>query len=438
MITRKKPSKHLWPNFLKYNYHVLAVRLHKLLRNTFSAPVSGAVFFISLSFFLSITCHSRELPEINKYISNGGYALTKNGKTVYSKNLRDAFIPASTIKLITSLAAIEILGPDFHFHTYIYFNQKSKTLYIKGSGDPYLVSEKVHEIIKDIAAKGILVIHDIVLDDSAFTLEHVETKGSDNSQNPYDANCSALAVNFNTLPLKVLHRAKIKSPERQTPYLPIMGQIGKELSSGYHRINIDAFPKYSSLPNRLLYCGQLFKTLLIRQGIHVSGKIKQGQIPPLTPLLHHYIAKESVNTLVEACLLSSNNFMANQLYLAIGVERYGFPATWKKSQKAMNAFLHNFLGLTGKQINMVEGSGLSTENIITPEAMIQVLEKFKPYASLIPIKYGVRMKSGTLRKSGVFCYAGYITKGKHQNPFVILLNQKRNGRDKILKVLYSQ
>ena len=51
MITRKKPSKHLWPNFPKYNCQMLAVQLHKLLRYTFSQGVAEAVFFISLFFF---------------------------------------------------------------------------------------------------------------------------------------------------------------------------------------------------------------------------------------------------------------------------------------------------------------------------------------------------------------------------------------------------
>jgi D-alanyl-D-alanine carboxypeptidase/D-alanyl-D-alanine-endopeptidase (penicillin-binding protein 4) len=417
---------------------VFAVHLHKLLRNAFSQSISGAVVFLFLLFFLPFLCHSQELSKASKYITNGGYALSKNGETVFSKNLKKLFIPASTIKLVTSLAALEILGQDYHFNTWIYFDKKHKTLYIKGSGDPYLVSEKVRQITLDIASKGIIEISDIVLDDSAFALEHKETKGSDNSKNPYDAYCSALAVNFNSLPLKVLHKAKVRSPESQTPYLKIMGQIGKELSSGYHRVNIDAFPQHASLTNGLLYCGQLFKALLRENGVTVTGNIKHGKVPENAPQLHHYIASEGVSDLVQRCLLSSSNFMANQLYLALGAKVYGFPATWEKSQKAMNTFIHNSLGLSNNQIHMVEGSGLSMENLASPEAMILVLDKFRPFASLIPIKYGVRMKSGTLRKSGVFCYAGFISKEKSKSPFVILLNQKRNGRDKILKLLYRQ
>ncbi len=415
-----------------------AAQLHKLFRHFPSATLAGAVSLLLLSLVTMAPCQAGELHELNGLISNGGYALKKNGQTVFSKNLKTRFVPASTIKLLTSLAAIKILGPQYRFHTRIYYDREHKTLYIKGSGDPFLVSEKVDEIAAAIAGKGIEEIQDIVLDDSTFSLEHKETNGADQTTNPYNANCSALAVNFNALPISVIQGAKVTSPEQQTPYLSIMGQIGTDLSSGYHRVNIDAYPRCSSLPNGLLYSGQLFSALLARHGVSVNGAIKKGMVPPFIPLLHHYIAKETVQDLVKATLRSSNNFMANQLFLAVGVKQYGFPATWRKSRRAINNFIKTTLELDENDIRIDEGSGLSTKNAISPKAMLKILEHFKPFANLVPVKYGVRMKSGTLRDSGVFAYAGYITKGEQLNPFVILLNQKRNGRDKILKVLYRQ
>ncbi len=406
----------------------------KLLRKIVLSHLSRAVFLICALLFFQTHIHAQELPGISKYIKNGGYALQKNRTTVYSKSLRTPFIPASTIKLVTSLAALKILGPDHYFQTDLYLDS-AHNLYIKGGGDPFLVSEKIRLICELITEKD---IHHIILDDSAFALEHVLTEGSENSSNPYDVRNTALGVNFNTVPLKVYHRAKVQSPESQTPYLSIMGRIGEKLDSGYHRVNVDSFPQHSSLSNSLLYSGQLFKALLEEQGVQVRGEIKQGVVPQGTPLLLRYTSDETISSLVESCLFSSNNFMANQLYLAIGAKKYGFPATWKKSQMAMNHFTRNFLGLTTQQISMVEGSGLSKKNRITAEAMLVVLEQLKPYTSLIPIKYGVRMKSGTLRKSGVFCYAGFITKGTSVRPFSILLNQTKNNRDKILKILYRQ
>ena len=130
--------------------------------------------------------------------------------------------------------------------------------------------------------------------------------------------------------------------------------------------------------------------------------------------------------------------MANQLYLAVGVKQFGLPATWEKSRKAISRFIQNSLKLTDTQIQMIEGSGLSSKNRVSPEAMILVLEKFKQYIELMPVKHGVKMKSGTLSKSGVFCYAGYFTKKGKINPFIILLNQHKNRRDQILKLLYHK
>lgn len=392
----------------------------------------GAVFLLSTPSF----CLADNIPAADKLISKGGYALSKNGEITYSANSNTSFIPASTIKLVTSLAALKILGADYRFHTRIFLDAK-QNLIIQGLGDPFLVSEKVEAITRLVTEQGITEIEDIILDDSAFSLAS-PTDGSQNSKNPYDANCSALAVNFNSLPLKVLHKAKVQSPEPQTPYLPIMGQIGHSLPSGRHRVNIDAFPKQATLSNSLLYCGQLFQAFLEKYGVQVKGGIRHGQVPADARRLLDFTASETLSELIESCLLSSNNFMANQLYLSLGSKKYGSPATWQKSRKAMTDFIREELQLSAEQITMVEGSGLSPKNRITPEAMIRVLEHFRKHASLIPLKYGTRMKSGTLSKSGVFCYAGYIPRGNTANSFVIFLNQRQNRRDNILKILYRQ
>lgn len=407
----------------------------KLLRKS-TIFFFGAVFLFVLFSSTTRLVFSREIPAIQKHIQNGGYALAKDGKLLYSSELKTPFIPASTIKLVTSLAALNILDPDHRFKTR-FFIDKGNNLTIQGFGDPFLVSEKVTRMAQRIADLGIKKIHDIIIDDHAFALES-PPEGSNGSKNPYDVNCSALAVNFNTLPLQIYRGAKIQSPEKQTPYIPLMAQIGTNLSSGYHRVNIDAFPKQGELPNSLRYSGELFQALLEKQGINVVGSIMHGKRTEDSRPLLDFTASETVEELIESCLLSSNNFMANQLYLALGVQRYGFPATWEKSRLVMADFIADDLQLSPKQITMVEGSGLSIKNRITPEALLLVLERFRSHASLIPIRYGTHMKSGTLNKSGVFCYAGYIPNGKNTSSFVILLNQKRNRRDEILKILYQQ
>ena len=422
-----------WKSCLRFNL-IVSHTVLKLLRKS-TTSIFGAVFLFVLLSSTNPT-FAREIQAIQKHIQNGGYALAKNGKILYASELKTPFIPASTIKLVTSLAALKILGPNFRFHTK-FFVDKEQNLIIQGFGDPFLVSEKVNRITQRIADLGIKRIHDIILDDHAFALDST-TDGSTGSKNPYDVNNSALAVNFNTLPLSAYRKAKIQSPEAQTPYIPLMGQIGSNVSSGYHRVNVDAFPRQGKLSNSLRYCGEIFQALLERQGIKVIGTIRHGKRSEDSQLLLDFTASETVEELIELCLLSSNNFMANQLYLALGVKRFGFPATWQRSRLVMAGFIADELQLGPRQITMVEGSGLSNKNQITPEALLIVLEHFRTHASLIPVKYGTRMKSGTLNKSGVFCYAGYIPNGRSSSAFVILLNQKRNRRDQILKILYRQ
>ncbi len=406
----------------------------KLLRKT------DHLFFGAVSLFVYIVCFpsfsiSREIPAIHKQISNGGYALAKGEKILYSENLNTPFIPASTIKLVTSLAALKILGPKFSFHTKLFVDD-THNLFIQGFGDPFLVSEKVAYLARLVAESGLTAINNIILDDFSFKLDS-PPDGSSGSKNSYDVSNSALAVNFNSLALHVYKSARVQSSEPQTPFLPLSRQIGSQLSTGYHRVNVDAFPQQGILTNSLRYTGELFQALLTTQGIKVRGSIKHERVSDKARPLIDFKASETVSELIESCLLSSNNFMANQLYLALGVKRFGFPATWQKSRSVMNDFIAQELGLSPEQLIMIEGSGISSKNRITPKALITVLEHFRPYASLIPMKYGTRMKSGTLRKTGVFCYAGYIPDGKVSRSFVILLNQKRNCRDQILKTLYQ-
>ncbi|MBT4630449.1 MAG: penicillin-binding protein 4, partial [Deltaproteobacteria bacterium] len=83
---------------------------------------------------------------------------------------------------------------------------------------------------------------------------------------------------------------------------------------------------------------------------------------------------------------------------------------------------------------LVEGSGISRKNRLTPEAIWQLLKAFAPYQYLLHEDNGVLLKTGTLR--GVYTMAGYLP-GTQPLYFVILLNQSQNYRNKILQILLS-
>jgi D-alanyl-D-alanine carboxypeptidase/D-alanyl-D-alanine-endopeptidase (penicillin-binding protein 4) len=155
-------------------------------------------------------------------VSRGGYAVTTNVRLLESRALDTAFVPASTIKLVTGLAALAILGPDYRFTTTFFV--EGDTLYIRGSGDPGLTSATVAAIAADLARLGLAAVGDIALDADAFALSG-KADGTEDSANPYDTANSALAVNYNAVAITVAADGRISSGEAETPLLPIMTEI---------------------------------------------------------------------------------------------------------------------------------------------------------------------------------------------------------------------
>jgi D-alanyl-D-alanine carboxypeptidase/D-alanyl-D-alanine-endopeptidase (penicillin-binding protein 4) len=363
-------------------------------------------------------------------IQQGGYILAPNGHITVAENSAKPFVPASTLKIITSLAALDILGPDHRFATRI-SRDRQDNLYIQGSGDPFLLTENVTAIVQKLHESGIEQINNLIVDESAYQLD-CPADGCDNTTNPYDAWNSGLAVNFNAIAIRVAPDRTVSSDDPKVPFLPMMRAIGATLPPGHHHVNVNAFAAAGQLSNTLRYTGELFAALLQNQQIVVHGEIMSGQAPPeATPILTYW-SKKTVRDMLQQCLKYSNNFIANQLFLACGVARFGAPATWDKGRAAMQAYTKESLGLSESELMMVEGSGLSRQNRITPRAMITALRKFAPYKELLPMKNGIMLKSGTL--TGVYCYAGYLPQ-QQAAPFAILLNQPQNNRDEILQIL---
>ena len=366
---------------------------------------------------------------LNKLVRNGSCIVTKNNSYIASYNPDTPFIPASIWKIITALAALETLGEDYRFKTEFYLDSDSN-LYIKGFGDPFLISEEIDSIFKALTHKGVAKINIIYLDNSTFTGSEAPS-GIGSSLNPYDVTNGALAVNFNTINFHVDEKGEIGSAEKQTPTLPLMKELGRDFKKGTHRINISRSPE-----NVSRHAGELFRAFQRQHLISGNGKEIIGKTPAgLSPCYIHYSSK-TLKDIIKAMMLYSNNYIANQIYLTMGAAAYGYPATWEKSQKYLRNYLDKDLPEYSKSIIFDEGSGISRNNRITAHAMIEVLNKFKPYAGLLPIEDGRFVKSGTLR--GVYSYAGYFIRDGDYDSFVIMLNQNKNTRDRILKLLEKQ
>jgi len=358
-------------------------------------------------------------------VENGGYAVERDGRILLQHNLDRQFVPASILKIATSLTALHILGPEYRFETRFYLDEHND-LFIQGSGDPFLVSEEIRHILARLKTEG--SINNIRLDDSAFALNS-KADGSSGSDNPYDAMNSALAVNFNTVNISVSDRGVV-SAEPQTPTLPIMIELAAGLPTGVHRLNITRDYEDERI---LRHTGELFRALQRELGIPGTGSIQSMKVPAhLKPVYVHRSSKKLLDIISEL-MRFSNNFIANQLFLTCGVQKYGLPATWEKGRAALRDYLGKELHLSEKDVVVVEGSGLSRGNRISVWAMLEVLSFFKPYIAMLPEKNGMLVKSGTL--SGVFAYAGYFQGADRQDAFVIMLNQRQNTRDRLLGIL---
>ncbi|MBM9604321.1 D-alanyl-D-alanine carboxypeptidase/D-alanyl-D-alanine-endopeptidase [Desulfopila inferna] len=400
------------------------------------AKRTGLVLFCLLcSVILSaMPLDAVEIEGFGSLIANGGYALQLADEVVLSGNSDTSYIPASTIKVLTSLMALEILGPEYRFVTR-FFIDPDKMLYIQGEGDPFLTSEMVTRMAVQLKNSGITEVETIVLDDSAFTLE-TPPPGSTGTSNPYDAHNSALAVNFNALPFKVTADSRVLAAEKQTPLLPMMEDLGRNYPAGNYRVNVSGFPSGKNHSNILRYSGELITTLFTLQGIKINNGFKKGTTPREARSILVYESEKDVAELVRLCLFFSNNFIANQLYLSCGARIHGFPATWEKAGRAAREYITLQLQLQPEEIHMEDGSGLSTDNRISPAAMLTVLNRFMPYATLMKRQEDTYLKSGTL--TGVYCYVGYFGTVGNFSPFVFFLNQMHNNRELLLHLLRKE
>jgi D-alanyl-D-alanine carboxypeptidase/D-alanyl-D-alanine-endopeptidase (penicillin-binding protein 4) len=126
----------------------------------------------------------------------------------------------------------------------------------------------------------------------------------------------------------------------------------------------------------------------------------------------------------------SNNFIANQILIALGATRYDPPGTLDKGVQAVLAYLKTELGIT--DISLVEGSGISRKNRISAKKMLKILKKFESYHFLMRSEGVEFYKTGRLY--GVSARAGYIRNNKGElYRFVIFINTPGKSFDPVMK-----
>jgi serine-type D-Ala-D-Ala carboxypeptidase/endopeptidase (penicillin-binding protein 4) len=340
--------------------------------------------------------------------------LDEEGNELVAQNADRSFVPASVTKVVTAWLAMEVLGEDHRFETRFYLDD-NRVLYVRGGGDPFLISEELELLApKVVAAAGEEPFTGIVLDASYYPAG-LRIPGIEDTDEAYDALNSALAVNFNTIHA-VRSGKTVRSAEEQTPITPLaISQFQARGPAGRGRISLAKENPTVSVQ----YAGELLVAFIERAGGSIEGEISTGSVPVgLEPIYVHRQSR-TLSQILTQMLLGSNNYIANQVFLEIGAHRLGSPASLEKSLQVAREVLVGH-GLA-EAIQLEEGSGISRGNRFMARGLVELLHDFAPDADLLPGgRGGSRYKTGTL--SGVRTLAGYASTSTHGRVrFVIAL-----------------
>ena len=321
-----------------------------------------------------------------------------------------SFNPASVMKLVTTLAALDTLGPAHTFKTRVWVEGEIKdgvligNLILQGGGDPGLTQERFWLLLREIRARGIREIRgDVILDNSFYELESVDPAAFDQAPlRPYNAPAAALLANFNTLNLRIgavvnTVQARIEADDAlpmdnrlEASEAPCNGwreQLGVNMEEG-RLVLSGRYPKACGEqihPLNLLSpeatVAVLFRTLWKEAGGLHSGRIRPCTPGPDARLLLEFDS-QPLSSLVRDVNKYSNNVMAKMLFLNQGADRYGAPATWDKGMRAARDWLTE-RGLMSDEIVLENGAGLSRIERISAASLARLLA----YAASRPAYY---------------------------------------------------
>ncbi|MFT6409133.1 MAG: D-alanyl-D-alanine carboxypeptidase/D-alanyl-D-alanine-endopeptidase (penicillin-binding protein 4) [Arenicella sp.] len=326
--------------------------------------------------------------------------VAENDAPVFSWQASKPLIPASLTKLSMAYLAIEKWGLGHRFHTD--FLVDAETLWVKGYGDPFLISEELDLLVPALQAalhaKGIAQPSRLRIDNSYFSFTKVP--GRSKVADPYNAPVSAVSANFNTAKLSNKNGI-IVSAEAQTPLTSTANKMAYTLKKATDRVNlVNADNAQSNFAELLLAkLGWPNTEVAINQSLNGNET-----------LLYRHQNTHSLADVLRGTLEFSNNFIANQVFLKLGdgenIDRVSFVASRDYANTALSARF----GWRHHSIN--EGSGLSRENRLSAEQISDLLKALEPNKALFKkIKVNskstsVYAKTGTL--TGVRSYAGYI------------------------------
>lgn len=430
-----------------------------------TATLAAPIFANELPFVVKQKLQQLTIPEtmVGVYVHEIGAS-----QPVLTINADSGMNPASVMKLLTTYAGLELLGPAYAWQTKLYANGKITDgilygdLIIKGYGDPKLNLENFWLLIYRLRQTGLFEIKgNLILDHSYYEIPHEDPGEFDGQPHrTYNVLPEAFLVNYRASTLHLFPQPKKNSVRVVIDPVPESLQIQNNLKLTQDKCGIwqnsltieaiadkrnknnftivlnGSFSRHCgkqsymlSLHDSTIYTRDLFKHLWTQQGGIFDGNAIRGQTPQyLLPLKIYH--SPPLSDIVRGINKFSNNIAARQLYLALGTGNSvidSSPATLAKSDAAVRRWL------ASKQLNFPElmienGSGLSRTERISARHMGQlllaafnspVMPEFiasLPIAAVdgtlknrftdTPIKGLAHMKTGTL--NNVRALAGYL------------------------------
>ena len=361
------------------------------------------------------------------------YSLDRS-EILYQTRKDQLFIPASNQKLITAAAALKQLGPNYRFPTRLFTTGEIEggalygDLYIKGYGDPKLVSEQMWLLVNELKNIPLhKIVGNIIADDSFFdSLLRVKTWGQASGSQAYNAPLGALSFNFNTVTVYVSPADRVGDKPQvvvvpDTQYLKIKNQSHTLPAKKRGRLILNRFDRgdydeisvtggisldsrraryFVNITDPTSYTVSVFKKYLAQAGIQVIGNTSQRRaVPEQARLLVNHKSEPLALTL-RGLNKFSNNLVAEQILKTLGAEKFGPPGTTENGLKIIHQYMQS-LGFLDGQYTVVDGSGLSRQNRMTPNQIVNVLEYVNDDLSIYPefiSALGVMGVDGNVRK----------------------------------------
>jgi D-alanyl-D-alanine carboxypeptidase/D-alanyl-D-alanine-endopeptidase (penicillin-binding protein 4) len=407
------------------------------------------------------------------------YSLSRQ-QSLFSMNKDVALSPASSIKTLTALVALKRLGPDFSFETEVYYDGKISNgvlqgdIFLKGGGDPHMVSERMYLLVTSLKRWGIQKITgSIIVDASTFDDIHMdENRIPTETDRAYNAPVSGLSFNYNTTTvyfrpaekegqepsvfvdpdtgyIKIVNKAKTSG--RGSKYTLVASRIKENdgdriLIQGHIPLGYPEQRSFFNITKPALYAGKAFRYFMEKEAISVGhAEILSKNISPTAKKLFGFKSLP-LRDVVGLMNKYSNNFIAETLVKTLGREFKSAPGTMEKGLEVIREEATR-IGINYGAFKLVSGSGLTRQNFLSAHQFVQLLNSayldfdvLPEFLSSLPIagKDGtlskrmkgtaayakLRAKTGTI--DGVSSLVGIVqSKGGEMLAFAVLLNDPK-------------